>query len=231
MTWEYKGFRGMSDKVELECLGSEHGTVVVLGGGRHVWEENRAAHESKWWLDLGYTEPPRYIAVNDIGAYYPGKIDHWFSLHPAYLPFWMGLRLGHALDEGHRPKLHCHKRKPSTPTIDYEWGLDNNGATSGFYAAQVAVCLGYEHILLVGVPGDNTGRFFDAPWETGNYGDRSVTLAWRQMVDKYPILSERVRSVSGWTRELFGAPDTWTTKAPARESYHDEVSEHVSHSH
>jgi hypothetical protein len=87
-----------------------------------------------------------------------------------------------------------------------DWNMHNIGAYSGLFAAQVGICLGYEQIILCGVPQDNSGRFFDPPWVKGlTHGtDMPAKKCFREAVQRTPDLKRCVRSMSGWTKELFG---------------------------
>lgn len=74
------------------------------------------------------------------------------------------------------------------------------GGSSGMLGVQVAQQMGAERIVICGIPMTNTPRFDDAKgWEeAGSYLD-----AWEKGRDD---LKGYVRSMSGWTQELLGAP-------------------------
>lgn len=63
-------------------------------------------------------------------------------------------------------------------------------AGSGMYAVQVGIALGYEKIILVDMPLDGHCEAHRAGWK-----------------EAFPLLKDKVRSLSGYTKKLFGAPD------------------------
>lgn len=74
--------------------------------------------------------------------------------------------------------------------------------SSGLFAVKVALIdLGYEDVVLCGVPMTATPHFDDnVPWPEVDL----FKLGWEQAL---PQIDGRVRSMSGWTRELLGAPN------------------------
>lgn len=98
-----------------------------------------------------------------------------------------------------------HLTAPVDHLID-GWG----GGSSGFLAVGVARELGLRAVLC-GVPMDarpHVGRT-GAPWN----GHASYLGPW---TERQAALAPHVRSLSGWTRELFGAPDPAWLDFPAR---------------
>ena len=75
------------------------------------------------------------------------------------------------------------------------------GGSSGLLATRVAVAdLNSPKVVLCGVPQDDRAHF-DRPgkWRHAD----SFVESWEAIV---PRIRDRVRSMSGWTREVFGAP-------------------------
>lgn len=188
--WEFRGIRGSGDAPSY--LGKFKGNLIILGGARCVWDD---------YLELKATGfDGSVMAVNDVGMYFDGPLNHWVSMHANYLTHWVALRKGHSMNEGL-----THTRE-SYPGIHVAWDIQNYGWTSGTFAAQVALCLGYDQIVLCGIPQDGTGRFMDPPWMPGGeHNDANSKKAFRNIVENAPELKQRVRSMSGWTREVFGA--------------------------
>lgn len=166
--------------------------ALVLGGAGSVWDDIETA------LDLG--EYDMVVACNDIGAHWPGRLDHWVSLHPDRLPGWEAWRIKRGLPFGyvtwgHRPHSAV---KRSTP----DWG-----GSSGLLAAKVALEQGATRVVLAGVTmSGQAGHFVrKAPWQAAS----GFQKAWTRNRDALA----NVRSVSGWTRELLGAPSAeWLEK-------------------
>jgi hypothetical protein len=64
--------------------------------------------------------------------------------------------------------------------------------------------LGYEEIVLAGIPMDNAGHYFDPPWVATDLADSAVATVWREARDR--VFDGRVKSLSGNTRDWLGAP-------------------------
>ena len=80
----------------------------------------------------------------------------------------------------------------------YYWQIPGHG-TSGLNAVYVGLLLGYDEIVIVGMPLDNTGHYFDAPWEKSNFEkqvpfkDGSIKY-WKDAIPKF---EGKVKVVSG----------------------------------
>ena len=176
-------------------------TALVLGGAGCVWEDLEAA------LELG--EYHGAVACNDAGAFYPGTLDAWVSLHPDKFGIWASKRVagGFGLPAAILGHLEASGRKalPLCVTGRTEFRFDGQKTTgsSGLFALKVAlVDLGFNRAVLCGVPMTaRDGHFFDtAEWR----GDIAHQRGWLEVM---PQIKDRARSMSGWTREKLGAPD------------------------
>lgn len=159
--------------------------AVVLGGGHTLWEDLAQVED---------IDQRTVIATNDAGVAYQGHIDYWCSLHPEKLSRWMGQRTG---NPDFVSVSHKERRGVRIDRIVRElWP-----GSTGLYAAQFAVNeLDCDEIILCGIPMTTTGHFFDSdPW-------RHCEKYRRGWKEAYPILAGRVTSLSGWTRDLLGAP-------------------------
>lgn len=162
--------------------------ALVLGGASCVWADVEAA------LALG--EYDAVIAANDVGAHWTGRLDHWVSLHPDKFDGWVRSRREKGYPDGFT--TWAHKKQAGCP-VDRE--TDDWKGSSGLFAAKVARELGFDRIVLCGVPLDAEGaHFFDPkPWSAF----KSFRFGWlshRQEIAPF------VRSMSGWTKEILGAP-------------------------
>jgi hypothetical protein len=143
-----------------------------------------------------------YMAVNDIGAYWQGTLRHWLTLHPEYMPGWKTFRANHNFGLGWGVEIHGNK---FAPAIDHVWSIANSGGSGGLYACLVGLALGYNRVVLVGMPIDDSRHFFDAPWYSGvPLGGSTQGDVWMQAKDRQ--FKGRVRSMSGRTRLWLGAP-------------------------
>lgn len=166
----------------------------MLGGAACVWNDAAAA------LDL--FAPDLVVAANDIGARWVGLIDAWVTLHPEKMERWRAARERRGLPPAREHIGHFGRfEDPGIDRrIDHLWPGTTSGS-SGLFAAKVALELGADRVVLAGVPLTVDGaHFFDPrPWT-----DRAgFVRGWQTAL---PHIKDRVRSLSGWTRELLGAP-------------------------
>jgi hypothetical protein len=141
------------------------------------------------------------MVVNDVGMHLHDRIRHWVTLHPEYMQGWRHSREKHLYGQGVPAQCHSHKEKPGIDTV---WKVGNLGGTSGLFACFIGLMLGYNEIVLAGLPMTNDGHYFDPPWQRTALQDRGVSHVW--MSAKTNILAGRVTSLSGFTREWLGAP-------------------------
>lgn len=184
-------------------LGRYRGALVVMGGGRCIWGD----------IDALKDFSAARIAVNEIGMHYPGRLDHWLTLHPEYMPGWRLWRANHCMGEGYVPQTHSHI---AAPGIDHAWsGVHIVGGTGGLAAGIVGLLLGYAPVIFAGVPMDNSGHYFDPPsGTTPEFGDGAVRSEWAQAIE---IAGGRFKSMSGNTRLWCGAPDFMKAATLAQE--------------
>jgi hypothetical protein len=162
--------------------------AAVLGGASGVWAELAELKAMR--------TPDIVIACNEAGAAYPGQLDGWVSLHFEKLAKWMERRprndyrafsiAGH-WDLGDRVEV-----------IPSRWA-----GSSGLYAAQIALeAFDASGVVLCGVPlEDAKGHYFDpgTAWTDAELYRAGFRAA-------LPVIRDKVRSMSGYTRELLGGP-------------------------
>lgn len=161
------------------------GRAVVLGGGHTLWEDLAQVDD---------IDERIVIAINDAGVAYKRRIDYWVSLHPEKLERWMGQRKG---NQDYQTVCHVQRKGCRVDNRVRElWR-----GSSGLFAVQFAVNdLDCTDVILCGVPMTPTGHFFDSdPW-------RHCEKYRRGWNEALPAIAGRVTSLSGWTRELLGAP-------------------------
>jgi hypothetical protein len=192
--------------------------ALVLGGASCVWDdllefEMKHCINHLPWDGL-------VIAANDVGAHWPRDLDHWVTLHSDKFPAWQLLRMQHGFRAGYR--TWCRWYRPDIP-VDFRmrpWA----GGSSGMLAVQVALeGLGCTHVVLCGVPMTQTPHFaetterFHSIWLAAN-------AHWKSWEDRRAQFGDRVRSMSGRTRELFGAPSLeWFERTPEAGAPHPEA--------
>jgi hypothetical protein len=170
-----------------------------MGCGRCIWDDLARVQD----LDRIGT-----IAINNMILHHKGRVHHGVSMHPEEPNLWRALRPYYQC-EGSHVTTHSYMKhgKIGLTECDVVWGVieGSGGGTSGILAVMVGLALGYDEIILAGVPLDNTGHFYDAPGKQDKtFGSDFIKIEWRNAADKY--FRGRVKSLSGWTRELLGAP-------------------------
>lgn len=167
--------------------------ALILGGAKSVWDDIEAA------LRIG--EFDAVIACNDIGAAWSGDVECWVTLHPENMAALMKTRA----DRGYRPakKLAYHEAMGGTPKADlitpYHWERSHRSASSGIFAAKVAIELGFKGVLC-GVPLTPTPHFnINRGWIYAN----DFIIGFDEAL---PYLKDHIRSMSGHTRKVLGEP-------------------------
>lgn len=175
--------------------------IIILGSGLHVYEDMAGARQLLPKAHLGAVN---IAALGLKPLIHAGRerLYHWFSLHPEH--FILKHQYGIS-------KAWCHTsfRKNyedrTMYNVDYCWPVITSG-TSGLFAARVALLLGYEKIVLAGVPMDGTRRFFDHPdSKVDVFATDHVAEEWQNAL-KQERFRDSVRSMSGRTREWLGEP-------------------------
>ncbi|WKL57244.1 hypothetical protein Q1W73_16500 [Asticcacaulis sp. ZE23SCel15] len=172
--------------------------ALCLGGARGVWDEYRVA------CDLVGDAPHRVVACNFAGVMCRDRIDAWVSLHPEYFDGWRADRRVWGGNQDYQAFSGFGKASIGLEIVRSRWF-----GSSGLYMAQIATeRLGADKIILCGVPmNDRDGHIhWSGEWDHA-YHYRDGFLAARGA-------GLNMKSMSGWTRELFGAPDyTWLSDA------------------
>ncbi len=162
--------------------------AVVVGGAECVWEEIEKAKSLSTNID--------FIITNDCIPLFPGECIA-ATLHPDKVTNWLIQRHNNNYSEPSEIWTHEQSRHPNRLIKR----LRDWGGSSGLFAAQVAMHRGHDRILLCGVPmaahikhvtrksrWDACGAFVRA-WDN-HKGD----------------LIGRVKSFSGWSKDLLGEP-------------------------
>jgi hypothetical protein len=198
--------------------------AIILGGAESVWDDVDALEElwgRRPWDGIT-------IAVNDIACHRPRRrsdwiildegfsIDHWCTLHPEKLADWMALRDRNGLPAGYR--TWSHKREPyhsirGREFIDHTLPIKRETLSSGLFACYVAKELGVEGYLC-GIPMTSTPHFAGSREHEAGVAWVSAAPFWDAWLAAFARGElSHIRSMSGRTRELLGAP---TPPPPSR---------------
>ena len=155
---------------------------LILGGAHCVFEDIEASQE----LFL----PDVIIAVNDIGIYIE-EVDHWCTMHPDKMKVWIKQREAHGFK---KPKMWTATHL----SIEGFTSINSRGG-GGILGVNLAKFLGATKIVLAGIPMTQNAHF------NKKHGWMEATM-YRQFWRDEKSYSKWVRSMSGWTKELYGLP-------------------------
>lgn len=160
--------------------------ALCLGGGRNVWADYARAREM--------VGPHMVVACNFSGIAFDGSLDAWVTLHPDRLEGWMKDRAVRGLNMDFRTFAH---EAGADEVVAQRWD-----GSSGLYMAEVALeQMGATGAILCGVPMEAESGHIDAP------GLWVVRDRYRKGFGAAKADAANIRSMSGWTAELFGEPD------------------------
>lgn len=171
--------------------------AFVLGGANTLRDDLNAAIELAG-------QPDTYIAANHAGRDLEGVLPHWVTLHTEKMPTWIEERRA----TGQPDALQFWTSNTKTIPPEHA-GLYKNVPTwdgsSGLLAVTVALHLGYERIILCGVPLDKKAAHYD---EGADWMDAPrYRAAWTRHIDE---MKGKVKSPSGWTSLILGEPtEAW----------------------
>lgn len=164
---------------------------LVLGGAISLRDDFKQANK------LCFN--PVIIAVNDAGADYKGDLHHWASMHPFMLE-----KLAARREEEGRPEAENYwaPRHISVPEGKKFRRVSSWGGSSGLLGVTIAFDLKIEKVILCGVPLSREGAHYFTPKRPWNDAIQ-YKAAWQRNLH---LMKDRVRSFSGWTESLLGAP-------------------------
>jgi hypothetical protein len=169
--------------------------LVVAGGAPNVWDDLETAEA----LHLN----DHTMAVNHIAAFIM-PVEHIASLHMGILS-----PLGMLNSPKRYVPLHCAW---CGDMHHYLWRFNHNVILSGMFGMLVGLYMGYEKVVLAGMPCDGSGNFYGSPRQKKN---NAISLevhqeAWRRLYERMaPAMRDRVCSLSGFTLSLFGGYSRW----------------------
>lgn len=184
---------------------------LVIGGAASVWEEAERA------LDLA--EFDAVVAVKRIVEVWPGPIAAFATLHPEAARTSLAKRKAAGYPapvvtvtiDGEAHAQHTALLAGALVTTDW-------GGSSGLFGVKVSRLLGYDRVVLAGIPMEARAHFDrDQPWRPAH----SYHKGWSRHADQ---LAPYVRSMSGWTQALFGSPTSeWLNSGGAKLAPHAEA--------
>lgn len=147
------------------------------------------------------------IAVNGAAAAVPAFA--LFTMHPRKLPRWIAQQRGmgtrfttHAAGRAHaRTKTGA---LPDMSWVDHWWRGIAHPGTSGWAARRMAAAMGFDLVILCGVPLE-AGGYFDGGISKVNRSEAAMAH-YREAVQADTAHHAGVLGMSGWTARFFGTP-------------------------
>lgn len=181
--------------------GKYSGKLLIVAGGRCVWDDLEGFAVPAKHGQVSIDWPGDVMCVNDIGMHLPCKIDHWYSNDGNMLPCWNMARRPEFKRLNETIQLHSFMDKPNI----WKWPWPGHGG-SGLNSVYTGLGLGYDEILIAGMPSDDSGHYFDPPWVQTNFTkevapqkDHHVNRFWQNAINH--CFEGRVKAISGRTGE------------------------------
>jgi hypothetical protein len=162
--------------------------ALVLGCAENVWQDSYAI--------LNQCSPDGIFACKDMIAKWPARIDYGCTLHPDRTDGYLQERSHKKYPMGFDVYAHRNFQSRTTHKELRDWA-----GSTGLFAVRVAIEMGFSGIVLAGVPmqkqyGHITRK---EPWVAA----KQFHNGWNKHREE---LEHCVRSMSGWTRQMFGTP-------------------------
>lgn len=196
---EFLAFYGTSTLNFPKIAGTYRGGVIVCGDAACIWNDlekfgcrsGDGVAKSRW----------DFFTVNRIIETFPGTVEHAYSNVAKVVMRHVNDRRDEYTNEFGPPRA-THSRTLGT---DYVWPW-HGGGTSGFGAVLTALALGYDEIVLAGMPLDNSPHNGEPPWRVTRFTQEvdNKDEHWRRAIDF--AFEGRVKSLSGRTQKWLGAP-------------------------
>lgn len=190
--------------------GTYTGGLVICGDGACVWDDLER-FEAKSTINGGRVLKPgwQFMTVNKMVEVFPGDIEHAYSNEATFLRRCIAARRQEYTREFTGPK-HVHSIGQGS---DWCWPFNGSG-TSGLGACLVGIGLGYQRIVLCGVPLDNGPHNGEPPWRTTAFASSEAAGAMGSDRNSHWELAKvafagRVRSMSGRTKTWLGDAMEW----------------------
>lgn len=192
---------------EIESMYASQ-SLVICGDAACVWDDLdafgcKSASGKGMVAKLGWD----FMVINKLGEAFPGSIEHWYSHAGHLLAVFTAARRQEYEKEFAAPR-HTHSCTAGAMWL-WPWGAHG---TSGLGAVLTGVALGYDRIVLCGLPLDDGPHNGEPFWrrtrfassEAADAKDGGPDMHWRRARDV--AFQGKVKSMSGRTRDWLGAP-------------------------
>lgn len=185
--------------------------LIVCGDSMGIWDDleqfgcrissGRGSVEKQGW---------DFLTINKLCETFPGNIEHCYSNEPSLLNKFLAARRSEYAREFIKPK-NVHSISDGSQWV---WPLGGHG-TSGLGANLVGIGLGYDRIVICGMPLDDGPHNGEPPWrvcafkssEAAGSVKTGMNSHWKKAIDL--AFDGKVRSMSGRTKEWLGDAMEW----------------------
>lgn len=178
------------------------GSVLIVGSASCVYEDVKSAQA------LG---PAAMFLINGAALLFE-HAEHWLIGHGEKAPQFRRAR--EQVFVTPIPFIHASQRGGTNPSgVTHIWQGVSTGGTSAWKGVRIAKAMGYERVILCGCPIDDSG-YADGESRHISHGCARIGLGEGRMYNNYRRTfavrakdeGENVFSMSGYSRELLGAP-------------------------
>ena len=177
-------------------------SLAICGDAACVWSDLEALG-AKSTVGRGKVRKEEwdFMVVNKLGEVFPGDIEHWYSNEAKLLEHFVKARRHEYRKEFSGPN-HTHSCNRGAKWF-WPWG---GHGTSGLSAALTGIALGYDEIVLCGIPLDDGPHNGEPSWRKCNFKREApdtekggANHPWRKAIQFG--FDGKVRSMSGRSRE------------------------------
>jgi hypothetical protein len=162
--------------------------IIICGSGECLFDDLARNHAN------AFPHTMDVACINHTALYYPYFFEHWISWHSN---IFAGIR---EFVKGN-PTIHSSKEDTLVHRV---WGFPGfECSDSGLFAVKICLALGYDRIILCGIPMDNSRKFYEAYGTENGHAADNIQDIWKKEI---PSFKDCVRSMSGNTRAMLGEP-------------------------
>lgn len=181
--------------------GQYSGPLLVVGSGRCVWDD----------LEGWSQHDVHVLAVNAMIEHFPLGVTHAYSNHADKCAHWINARCEKLKKRDPNPIV-SHSFQHNRAGSKYSWPWPGHGS-SGMSAILTGIGLGYDSIVVAGMPLDNSGHFTDPPVQhslhkgvpPSNFLNEADDVHWKNMCNRV-FESCGVKCFSGRPAQWLGTP-------------------------
>jgi hypothetical protein len=207
----YLEFTGHTEKELPTIAGTYVGKdLVICADAACVWDDlERFGCAQKTNRGSVWKSGWHFMTVNKMVETLPGDIEHCYSNEPQTLLRFIASRRTEYVREFNAPQ----QSHSISPGCKWTWPFGGFG-TSGFGAALVAIGLGYNRVVLCGMPledGHHNGEpHWRRTWFTNEAADSvgsGINRYWEHA--RKLVFEGKVKSMSGRTKAWLGDAQPW----------------------